>query len=79
MKNYYEILDLDEGASKEEIREAYERLSKELDPKNNNDQEFFKEEYRKGQNSWLKNQTLLLKILIIIRKHQLKKFQETQF
>ena len=61
MKNYYEILDLDEGASKEEIREAYERLSKELDPKNNNDQEFFKEEYKKVQEAYkaLHNSSML--------------------
>lgn len=61
MKNYYEILGLDEGASKEEIREAYERLSKELDPKNINDQEFFKEEYKKVQEAYkaLHNSSML--------------------
>ena len=45
MKRYYEILGLENGASQEEIKTAYDKLSKELDPKNNNDQEFFKEEY----------------------------------
>ena len=38
MKKHYIILGLKEGASQEEIQTAYERLSKELDPKNNNDQ-----------------------------------------
>ena len=41
MKKHYYILGLKEGASQEEIQEAYERLSKELDPANNNNQEFF--------------------------------------
>ena len=47
MKKYYEILGLEEGASKEEIEERYKKLSKELDPKNNNNEEFFKEEFEK--------------------------------
>ena len=32
MKKYYDILGLSEGASKEEIQEAYDRLSKQLEP-----------------------------------------------
>jgi preprotein translocase subunit Sec63 len=52
MKNYYETLGLQEGASQEEIQNAYERLSDELDPKNNNNQEFFKEEYKKVQEAY---------------------------
>ena len=46
MKNYYETLGLQEGASQEEIQNSYERLSKELDPYNNDNQDFFKEEFR---------------------------------
>ncbi len=45
MKKYYDILGLTEGASREEIQEAYDRLSKELDPKQNDFHEFFLEEY----------------------------------
>ena len=33
MKNYYQTLGLEEGASQEAIQEAYDRLYKELDPK----------------------------------------------
>jgi len=47
MKKYYEILGLKEGASKEEIKKAYNKLSKELDPKKNNNEEFFVEETKK--------------------------------
>ena len=52
MKRYYEILGLENGASQEEIQSAYERLSKELNPKNNDKQEFFKEEYKKVQEAY---------------------------
>ena len=52
MKNYYETLGLQEGASQEEIQNAYERLCKELDPKYNNNQDFFKEEYDKVQKAY---------------------------
>jgi len=45
MKNHYETLGLEEGASQEAIQEAYERLSKELNPADNDNQEFFIEEY----------------------------------
>ena len=38
MKNYYKILGLKESASQKEIQSAFERLSKELDPKNNDNQ-----------------------------------------
>ena len=61
MKRYYEILGLENGASQEEIKTAYDKLSKELDPKNNNDQEFFKEEYQKVQEAYkaLSNSSIL--------------------
>ncbi|MBP6754766.1 MAG: BatD family protein [Bacteroidia bacterium] len=45
MKKHFDILGLTEGASKEAIQEAYDRLSIELDPKRNDFHEFFLEEY----------------------------------
>ena len=45
MKKYFDILGLTESASQEEIQEAYNRLSKELDPVKNGNHEFFLEEY----------------------------------
>lgn len=52
MKKYYEILGLEEGASKQAIQEAYDRLSVELDPKNNNNHEFFIEEFQLIQEAY---------------------------
>ena len=45
MKQHYTTLGLQEGASQDEIQAAYKRLSKELDPANNDNQEFFIEEF----------------------------------
>ncbi|MDB2491103.1 BspA family leucine-rich repeat surface protein [Flavobacteriaceae bacterium] len=61
MKKHYIILGLKEGASQEEIQTAFERLSKELDPKNNDNQEFFIEEYKKVQKAYqaLSNSSIL--------------------
>ena len=61
MKNYYHILGLKEGASQDEIQEAFDRLKKELDPSKNNNQDFFVEEYEKIQKAYsvLKNSTIL--------------------
>ena len=53
MTNYYETLGLQEGASQEEIQTAYERLSKELDPKNNDQQDFFIEEFALLQDAYV--------------------------
>ena len=52
MKHHFETLGLQEGASQEAIQEAYDRLSKELNPSNNDNQEFFKEEYEKVQEAY---------------------------
>ncbi len=52
LKKHYKNLGLEEGASQEEIQAAYERLSKELDPKNNDNQDFFVEEYKKVQDAY---------------------------
>jgi vacuolar-type H+-ATPase subunit H len=61
LKEYFETLNLKEGASQEEIQAAYDKLSKELDPANNNNQEFFKEEYDKVQEAYkaLSNSSIL--------------------
>ena len=62
MKHHFETLGLQEGASQEEIQTTYERLSKELDPANNDNQEFFKEEYDKVQEAYKAlSQTSILK------------------
>ena len=52
MSEHYTTLGLQEGASQEEIDTAYKRLSKELNPANNDNQEFFKEEYKKLQQAY---------------------------
>ena len=61
MIKHYKTLGLKESASQEEIQNAYELLSKELDPKNNDNQEFFKEEYKKVQEAYkaLSNSSIL--------------------
>ena len=45
MIKHYKTLGLKEGASQEEIKTAYDKLSKELDPANNDNLEFFVEEF----------------------------------
>ena len=45
IKKYYQILGLEDGASKQEIQDSYDKLSLELDPKNNDNLDFFKEEF----------------------------------
>lgn len=61
MKKYFDILGVQEGASQEEIKEAYEKLSKELDSKSNDNQDFFIEEFKKLQEAFsaLSNSTIL--------------------
>jgi len=61
MKKYFESLGLKEGASQEEIQASYDKLSDELDPAKNNNQEFFKEEYKKVQEAYdaLSNSSIL--------------------
>jgi len=54
MKKYYKILGLDEGASKKDIQDYYDKLSIELDPKNNDDLDFFKEEFSLLQEAYEK-------------------------
>ena len=61
MKKHYQTLGLKEGASQEEINTAYDKLSKELNPSNNDNQEFFEEEYKKVQEAYkaLSNYSIL--------------------
>ena len=61
MKKHYNTLGLNQGASQEEIQTAFERLSNELDPKKNDHQEFFIEEYKKVQEAYkaLRNSSIL--------------------
>ena len=61
MKEYYVSLGLKEGASQEDIQAAFDRLSEELDPAKNNNEEFFVEEYEKVQKAYkaLSNSSIL--------------------
>ena len=61
MKNHYQTFGLEEGASQEAIQEAYDRLCKELDPVNNDNQKFFIEEFEKLQVAYkvLRNSSIL--------------------
>ena len=62
MKHHFETLGLQEGASQQAIQEAYDRLSRELNPSNNDNQEFFIEEYEKVQEAYKAlNQSSILK------------------
>ena len=46
MNKYYKILGLEEGASEEEIQQAYQKLSNDLDTLKNDNLDFFDEEYK---------------------------------
>ena len=62
MKHHFDTLGLQEDASQEQIQEAYQRLSKELNPANNDNQDFFVEEYQKLQEAYKAlNQSSILK------------------
>jgi curved DNA-binding protein CbpA len=52
MINYYKILGLEDGASLSEIEASYNKLSKDLDPANNDNQEFFVEEFKLLQEAY---------------------------
>ena len=52
MNHHFDALGLSQGASQQEIQEAYDRLSKELNPSNNDNQAFFSEEYKKVQKAY---------------------------
>jgi len=52
LKKYFEILGLKQDASQEQIQEAYERLNDTLDPKKNDNLDFFIEEYELVQEAY---------------------------
>ena len=43
MKNYWQILGLEEGASQDEIKKAYKKYAKKFHPDLHGNDEFFKE------------------------------------
>jgi len=61
MKKYYEILGLKQGATKQEVKKAFNKQSKELDPKKNDNQDFFIEETKKLKEAYdkLMNSSIL--------------------
>lgn len=61
MSEYHKILKLKNDASQEEIQAAYDKLKIELDPTNNDNQEFFLEEFKKIQEAYeaLSNSSIL--------------------
>ncbi len=61
MISHHQTLGLEEGASQEAIQEAYNRLYRELNPANNDNQEFFIEEFEKLQEAYkvLRNSSIL--------------------
>jgi len=67
MKKYYDILGLKQGATKQEVKKAFNKLSKDLDPKNNDNQEFFVEETKKLKEAFdkLMNSSILSTIKVI--------------
>ena len=61
MNKYYKTLGLKEGATKQDIKKAFNKLSKELDPKKNDNQDFFIEETKKLKEAYdkLMNSSIL--------------------
>ena len=61
MKANYKTLGLKKGASRKEIQEAYDRLSKELDPVTNNYESSYVEQFAKVKAAYstLKNKKKL--------------------
>ena len=76
--DHYKTLGLKEGTSQEEIKTAYDKLSKELNPSNNDNQEFFKEEYEKVQEAYkeLRNSSILT-TKKGVQKHERKPFKSS--
>ena len=76
MKKYYEILGLNEGATKQEVKKAFNKLSKELDPKKNDDQDFFIEETKKLKEAYEKLTNIsILSTVKVLNKSNLKEDQ----
>ena len=52
MKNYWQILGLEERASQDEIKKAYKKYDKKLHPDLNVNHEFLKERFKEIQDSY---------------------------
>ena len=74
MKKYYEILGIKEGATKQDIKKAFNKQSKELDLKKNDNQDFFIEETRKLKEAYDK----LMNISILSTKKVIDKSSEKE-
>lgn len=72
MKKYYEILGLNEGASKQDIKKAFNKLSKKYDPKKNDDQDFFVEETMKLKEAYdkLMNSSILSTNKMLVKSNK---------
>ncbi len=78
MKKYYKILGLKEGATKQDIKKAFNKLLKELDPKKNDDQDFFIEETKKLKEAYERLTNISILSTVEIRnKSNLKGDQAT--
>ena len=80
MKKYYEILGLKEGATKQNIKKAYNKLSKELDPKKNDNQDFFIEETKKLKEAYdkLMNSSILSTNKVLDKSNKKKNITSNQ-
>tara|TARA_B100001287_G_scaffold148368_1_gene124970 strand:+ start:7607 stop:8101 length:495 start_codon:yes stop_codon:yes gene_type:complete len=72
MKKYYKILGLKEGATKQDIKKAFNKLSKKFDPKKNGNQDFFVEETMKLKEAYdkLMNSSILSANKMIVKSNK---------
>ena len=80
MKKYYEILGLKEGATKQDIKKAFNKLSNELDPKKNDNQDFFIEETKKLKEAYdkLMNSSILSTNKVLDKSNKKKNITSNQ-
>ena len=72
MKKYYKILGLKEGATKQDIKKAFNKLSKKFDPKKNDNQDFFVEETMKLKEAYdkLMNSSILSANKMLVKSNK---------